>query len=68
MDVIKAGPVKAWWFNPRDGRATAMGEFPNTGERAFTPPDPGEHLDLVLVLDDAARNYPPPGTTVRLQP
>lgn len=68
MDVIKAGPVKAWWFNPRDGRATAMGEFPNTGERAFTPPDPGEHLDWVLVLDDAARNYPPPGTTVRLQP
>lgn len=68
MSVIQGPKVKVWWFNPRDGRATAMGEFPNTGERAFTPPDPGEHLDWVLVLDDAARNYPSPGTTVRLQP
>lgn len=62
MDVIKGATVKAWWFNPRDGRATLIGEFPNTGERAFTPPDPGEHLDWVLVLDDAAKEYPPPGS------
>jgi len=57
-----AGPwVKAWWFNPRDGKATLIGEFPSEGERSFTPPDPGEFLDWVLVLDDAARGYPPPG-------
>ncbi len=62
MEVIKGPTVKAWWFNPRDGRATAIGEFPNTGEREFTPPDPGEALDWVLVLDDAASQYPPPGT------
>lgn len=62
MDLIKGATVKAWWFNPRDGRATLIGEFPNTGERAFTPPDPGEHLDWVLVLDDAAKEYPPPGS------
>lgn len=62
LNVIKGPKVKAWWFNPRDGQATLLGEFPNTGERAFTSPDPGEHLDWVLVLDDAARAYPPPGT------
>lgn len=42
-------------------RATAIGVFPNPGEREFTPPDPGELLDWVLVLDDAAKNYPSPG-------
>ena len=31
----------------------------------FTPPDPGEMLDWVLVLDDAAKDYPPPGKTKR---
>lgn len=61
MDAIAGASVRAWWFNPRDGRATAAGTFPNTGERTFTPPDPGELLDWVLVLDDAARKYPPPG-------
>ncbi|MBI3414832.1 MAG: glycoside hydrolase family 140 protein [Verrucomicrobia bacterium] len=62
MDKITGAKVKAWWFNPRDGRATAIGEFPNTGEREFTPPDKGEMLDWVLVLDDAAKRFPPPGT------
>jgi hypothetical protein len=61
MDVLKRAPIKAWWFNPRTGEATAIGEFENTGIRRFSPPDAGEHLDWVLVLDDAARNYPPPG-------
>jgi hypothetical protein len=61
-----AGPrVRAWWFNPRDGKATLLGELSNEGERAFTPPDPGEALDWVLVLDDAARGYPPPGEAKR---
>lgn len=61
MSAIRGARVKAWWFNPRDGQATAIGEFANEGERAFTPPDPGEPLDWVLVLDDAAQGYPPPG-------
>jgi hypothetical protein len=62
MGVISGGTVKAWWYNPRDGKAHAIGEFPNRGEREFIPPDKGEQLDWVLVLDDAARNFPPPGT------
>lgn len=61
MDVIKGAKVKAWWFNPRDGKAKAIGTFPATGEREFTPPEPGEMLDWVLVLDDAAKKYPAPG-------
>jgi hypothetical protein len=61
MDKISGGQVKAWWFNPRDGRARLIGQFPNTGEREFTPPDLGENLDWILVLDDARKNYPAPG-------
>lgn len=61
MGVIAGPLVKAWWYNPRNGEATAIGEFANTGERTFTPPEPGEVLDWVLVLDDAARRFAPPG-------
>ncbi|MHB8521072.1 MAG: glycoside hydrolase family 140 protein [Limisphaerales bacterium] len=61
LDKVTGAKVKAWWFNPRNGRATVIGVFPSTGEREFTPPDPGELLDWVLVLDDAAKNYPSPG-------
>ena len=61
LDKLSGKEVKAWWYNPRDGHATAIGEFPNTGQREFVPPDKGEMLDWVLVLDDASRNFPPPG-------
>jgi hypothetical protein len=63
MDVISGEKVKAWWFNPRSGDASAIGEFENTGEREFQPPDRGEMLDWVLVLDDASKAFPPPGST-----
>ncbi len=61
MGAITGTRVKAWWFNPRAGGATAIGTFANTGERVFTPPDPGEMLDWVLVLDDDSKRYPRPG-------
>ncbi len=61
MDKITGAKVKAWWFNPRTGTAEAIGEFPNTGERAFTPPQLGEQLDWILVLDDATKSFPVPG-------
>lgn len=62
MSTIKGSRVRAWWFNPRDGHAASIGTFPNVGDREFTPPDPGEMLDWVLVLDDEARKYPAPGS------
>jgi hypothetical protein len=57
-----AGPrATAWWFNPRDGKATPAGTFDTSADHTFTPPDPGEALDWVLVLDDAAKAFGPPG-------
>ena len=38
MDKIPGPKVKAWWFNPRTGKATAIGEFPNTGVASLSPP------------------------------
>ncbi len=61
MSVITGARVKAWWFNPRTGEATIIGTFPNSGERTFTPPDAGEMIDWVLVLDDESRGYGAPG-------
>ncbi|MFN8095471.1 MAG: glycoside hydrolase family 140 protein [Vicinamibacteria bacterium] len=66
MSAVSGARVKAWWFDPREGKATAIGEFANDGgERTFTPPAAAEALDWVLVLDDAAQGYGPPGAAVR---
>lgn len=62
MEVIKGKDVVAWWFNPRNGNAIKIGNFSNTGTRSFISPDPGEDLDWILVLDDASKNYPAPGS------
>jgi hypothetical protein len=62
MDRINGPLVRAWWYDPRTGKTLQAGEFPNTGERAFIPPDPNEDRDWVLVLDDAAAGFPAPGT------
>ena len=61
MSKITGGTVKAWWYDPRTGQATPIGLFPNTGQRLFSPPNSGEFMDWVLVLDDATQNFPPPG-------
>jgi hypothetical protein len=62
LEVIASPTVQAWWFNPRDGQAKSIGPLENRGEREFTPPDAGEMLDWVLVLDDPAKHYPAPGS------
>lgn len=49
----------AWWYNPRTGAATLIGGVHAMGQAAFTPPVDGP--DWVLVLDDAAHDFPAPG-------
>jgi len=67
MDVIKGNEVVAWWFNPRNGEATMIGKYSNTGTQTFNTPSPGENLDWILVLDDASKKYPAPGTGIALK-
>jgi hypothetical protein len=53
------GPICAWWYDPRSGKAFRIGDFKNNAATEFTSPLGGP--DWVLVLDEAGRNYPPPG-------
>ena len=51
-----------WWFNPRDGGHVNLGVFPRSSLIEVTPPFKGEDLDWILVIDDAAQEFPPPGS------
>ncbi|NTV84358.1 MAG: DUF4038 domain-containing protein [Bacteroidales bacterium] len=62
MDALRGKEVVAWWFNPRNGEATLIAKYANTGTQTFIPPTPGENLDWILVLDDSSKKYPPPGS------
>ena len=65
-DMLKAEKITAWWYCPRTGKAQKIGSFANDGQpKAFTPPMKGEAMDYVLVLDDAAKHYPKPGSKLK---
>ena len=61
VDLARIGSARtrAWWFDPRAGVAAPAGEFPGKGRQTFTTPPTGP--DWVLVLDDAAARFAPPG-------
>ena len=61
MDVISGKKVTAWWYNPRNGKAQKIGNFSNEGTHTFIPPQLGENLDWILVLDDADAGFKAPG-------
>jgi hypothetical protein len=66
LDKVSGSRVRAWWFNPRTGTSTLIDETDNPGGmRRFVPPDAGEHLDWILVLDDVSKGFAAPGTPSR---
>jgi hypothetical protein len=56
--VIAGGNLHVSWFNPRTGKAENPQQIANP--RQYHPTNPGEG-DWVLVIDDAAKDYPLPG-------
>jgi len=52
------GSIRAWWYDPRNGKAHPAGEYPNMST-VFTSPLAGP--DWVLVLDSAELNFSLPG-------
>jgi hypothetical protein len=58
---IRSQKILAWWFNPRNAVAQKIGLIDNNAVHDFTPPALGEENDWVLVLDDAQKNFGPPG-------
>lgn len=65
---IAGSTIVAWWFDPRTGTATKIGEYPTSGTQQFNPPGNPSSFntnlgnDWVLVLDNKARGYSAPGT------
>lgn len=58
LDKISGRRVNCFWHNTRTGENIRIGTYRNTGTRTFTTPD---DLDWLLVIDDAAARYAPPG-------
>lgn len=68
---ISGENINAWWFNPRDGQNYTQEGVPSGEPFAvfkrghppnnFSPPGSFGQADWVLVLDDASRNFKPPG-------
>lgn len=53
---------KAWWFNPKSGKATPINNVSNAGNHTFDPPGiAGGDNDWVLVIDDASKGLAAPG-------
>jgi hypothetical protein len=46
--VLGASKEKAFWIDPRTGESTAIGSFPNRGQRSFQSPASWEHALLIL--------------------
>lgn len=55
---ISGKEYAAHWLEPRTGKITKVGIFPNQGQRQFKAPSSGYGKDWVLILDDASKNYP----------
>jgi hypothetical protein len=61
LSRLAATRLRWWWFDPRTGVGALRGEIDGGGRREFRSPPSGP--DWVLVLDDAARGFAPPGLT-----
>ena len=59
LSKLRAPRLRAWWFDPRTGIGTLVGEVIGGTRRTFRSPSHGP--DWVLVLDDPAAGYGPPG-------
>ena len=62
LSKLSGERVRAWWYDPRTGAAAEIGECGKEA-REFDPPgQPGRGNDWVLVLDDAGKGFPSPGS------
>lgn len=65
LNPLPFARARAWWYNPRSGAAQPAGEHDTSKPLTMRCPSEGFGSDWVLVLDDAARNFPPPGAPPR---
>jgi hypothetical protein len=58
---LRCARLNGWWYDTRSGFAHPLGLIDGGANRDFKSPAHGP--DWVLVLDDAAAGYAPPGLT-----
>jgi len=72
LSKLSGDVLRWWWFNPRTGGIHSKGTVRNDGHsQTFTLPTNGERFsghDCILVLDDASKNFPRPGTPIDQEP
>jgi hypothetical protein len=62
VERLSGAALVAWWYDPRTGAASKIGMVARSEMAMFTTPvGGGDASDWVLVIDDAARGYLPPG-------
>jgi hypothetical protein len=61
LEVFTASRLRESWFDPRYGVAYAFHTCDNRGIQTYVPPTSGRGQDWVLILDDAAQDFPLPG-------
>ena len=59
LTKLSGGKLKAVWFNPRDGKSSAIDLPAAAGRHRFTPPSAGADDDWVFVAHDAAKAFDP---------
>jgi len=63
MAKLAGSFAKGWWYDTRTGKAISIPEtIPTNQDHRFVPPVTDTAVDWVLVVDDATRNFPSPGS------
>ena len=66
---LRTDKVVIWWFNPRTGKNSLVGEFNNREYMEFDPPgNRARGNDWILVIEDAHKKFPPPGEKMYYPP
>jgi hypothetical protein len=60
LERLTGAAFAAWWYDPRTGQASTIGTVARSPQATFITPAAGDP-DWVLVIDDAARGFLPPG-------
>ena len=61
LSELSGDMVNGFWYDPRNGEASFIGQFPANGLHEFDPPTEGNNQDWVLVLDEASKRFHEPG-------
>ena len=60
-DGIKSENIRVWLYNPALGKAISFGTIQNLGTFRGGVTTKGKEQDLVVIVEDASKNFKEPG-------